>query len=175
MEFLVDFTFGIIGGIISSFIFLYLILYYLRPRLRISQSISCVKHGDETFYLIKIVNTSKYDVFDVRVDFFKVRLIPMSNNKTNKRIAQLELQDNFIPHMNKLSSKDMSAGYAYRVVCKENLQDILKQNEHVILEVKIIARHGLSGLSKVFIQSYRMVDIKNGEFNWGTDTNISVY
>lgn len=150
-----------------------MVLKYLRPYLVISDDISCIKDKDgENIFLIKILNKSFFDVFDVRVDFFKVRIIPMPNNKTNKKIKELPLIDPFIPHIKKWDKKDFNAEYAYRVICKENLIEILNGNEDVILEIKIIARHGLSGLSNVFYKRYKSYNIKEGEFLWGKDLTI---
>lgn len=175
-----SFLLGLLGNIISSFLFLLAVLWLLRPKISVCSQIAMQKNaieGEPVAYFFKIVNKSLFDAFDIQLELSKMEHIKVSKEGINERITDVELKHNEIKHIMPYmtTSKCKKRNYAKHAILFrsfQNLSDILK-NENETLELQITLRHGLTGLSRVYKSAYiDSNDIIEGTFEFGNSLNI---
>ena len=163
-------------GVISSFVLLMLLFAFMKPCIDISPKIAhldTAKYVPEfkDSYLIKIVNTSWYTSYDIKVKLEKIQTYGVKNGKNN-RLLPLELIAKEVTYIkNKSLLKPDNGQNAYLLRTPENISDILEANDKI--RFTLIARHGFSGLTKIFIQDYESIsDVEKGHFRSGKTFEI---
>ncbi len=157
----------------------------MRPSIKISMDIAKEKGEDGMdLYLFKFVNHSFFKAFDVYAELYQLQKISIKDGANigfNTRLIKIDLPvdriTNFDAYPNFLhrifSKKHNEASFAYRIKCKSDLSEIL-QDEYKLIQLQITLRHGLTGLSDVFVQNYTDKNqIKRGSFVFGKDLNIN--
>jgi len=165
---------NIICGLIVSFIFLYTLLQFLRPSFEISKKICCTTDPEtgKKSYKFKVVNKSIYHAFDTKFELFLMEPVINTVGSYNLKYRVLETNPCYLNHCprvrNKPSIKDPSALFATILRTEEPIEDMLnKTNTYV--ELKITARHGLTGLAGAFTQQFGGSDViaKDHKFQFG--------
>jgi len=176
----------VVTGLTSSAVFL-LLLYFLKPRVRISDFISSCYDNDaaQQRYYFKILNRSLFfKIYDIKVRAYSCENIPSHNGddvifkeielkKTNQWVmARMNFkhlwQEFFIGDKRLNSRSDYAAQFSTYV----NLSDVLKQKSYIRIEV--LAKHSLTGFSIVKTKTYKHVsNIKKGSFNSGNTCKIA--
>jgi hypothetical protein len=168
-------------NIVSSFIFLFAVLYLLRPKLAVATKICkqemCIPGESEPSYLFKIVNRSYFDAFDVHLELLQLTQVKVTSKGINERGKPLPMKRNEIKHIPPFMStaKCEERSYARHAILfrtHENLERILN-DENQTLQLRIILRHGLTGLSRLYKTDYiNKYDIEEGEFEFGNSLEI---
>lgn len=169
---------GILGSMIASFIFIFLILWFFRPRIKISPFI-CKDYlpgeSDVKYYFIKIVNKSWFSAYQVSASLNKRRSYPTPpTGMTNNRITPLTLVLDELNHLHPFRPDfyRKEAKHAFRFRTIDDLSAIIDNpNNSILFEIK--ATHGLTGITKVFVEEYsHSSQVKNGQFTYGTKFNV---
>ena len=162
---------GIISSYIASYFFLLFFIKSKKPKIIISNHISKVEFKGETNYLFKFVNKTKSEIFDIKVEpkFYK----PFGDTKgKNLNGKDIQLEDNFFMHIPQQKEDDKFNLHAMRVRTLKEL-DTEWTDEASFIGLTIIAKHSLSGLSKVFYKEFNTVDcITEKKFASGDDLNV---
>lgn len=166
---------GILSGVASAYCFLMFYLDKRRPKIEISKHICKVVQNPESDnpqlnYYFKFVNRTNTDIFDVRVEptFFK----PIyANGRKNIRATDIQLKDNFIAHIPCDKKDDIHDLHAYHVRTTEDIESNWG-DESSYLKLKIVAKHSLTGLSKVFHEEFSKNDITTKQFLSGNDLGV---
>ncbi|WP_411895721.1 hypothetical protein [Winogradskyella sp. A2] len=166
---LISLLIGIISGAFASYVFLTLYLKRKVPNLIIAERISkCVFDG-ETNYFFKFINKTKSEIFDVRVEltFHKFR-----GGGNNIQEIDLTLKDSYFAYIPVKSKRDVFNLHAVRVRTEDRIEDMW-DNDSSYVRITVIAKHSLSGLSKVYKMDYRSTHfIVNGEYASGDNLNV---
>ena len=156
---------GIISSLIVSILFLWFILHKLRPVVQISNFIC---HSLEDYeinginkvrnkYTFKLVNKSVYDTFDIILELLLLTPINHTGANSNLKSKTLSLRTSNMTHMSRFRKKNSKSDpfkkFAILIHTNEELEDFLKVPESFI-QLRITARHGLSGLAKTFEQHF---------------------
>jgi hypothetical protein len=178
MEYLYDLVIAIIGAIIGSVSFLYIALRTWRPKIKISKLIA---HGEDIAdrnkkaYKFKFINCSKHPAYDVRIRVCSKTILPCGDGVYDTIRKDMQLKRDYLSHIPSFKNKKYSNSAPYAIVFQAplDLEPILKDPNQTV-EVQIILRHGLSGLSDVFFYEYsKLHEVKEGEFNFGRDLTVS--
>lgn len=170
------FTTGLIGNIIASSLFLPIVFIVLKPKILISPYIietdQDSRYPSQTIYCFKVINSSIFfKAFDVSLNLWAVTE-EVSHSKNDILIEDVELVR---PHMFYIESVifgnpwiDKSAQCACIFTTTENIKPLL-EGKNKYLQLQVIVKHGLSGLSGVFTQRFYKVDkcIHKGDFKHG--------
>lgn len=162
-------------SVAASLVFLYLVLILFKPKIGISKFIvynsTYADDPGEVHYYIKIVNYSLFSAYDVKVELTEQRYYPTPpTGSLNKRLKPIELPMNYMQHLPPYRPKWIrkEAAHCMRFRADENLLEIV-QREHSCLRFQVLARHGLTGLVKVFHKEYSdKIQVKAGQFKYGT-------
>ncbi|MCF2489371.1 hypothetical protein [Dyadobacter sp. CY347] len=170
------FAADIVSGFLTSFIFLFALLFLFRPRIKIGPQIAThlKSYGEatpNTWYCFKIVNGSLFRAFDLKVEV--VQKIPMTGpeGKQNHRTILLRLHKDQYNYVAPFRFGEKSE-YALWFMTTDDIAKILNENEHYSVEIRVIAKHELTGLGSVFVRNYSKHDIKNGTFKSGNTFEI---
>jgi hypothetical protein len=159
---------GLFTSLISAMLFLY-ILNLLRPKIEISSEISkSVSLTNKLKYTIKVINKTKFDVYDIKAQLHIIRKCQTPSGEIEKsELIELRRSDPFI--LGKFNRKDINADYAFRFVTYADLDSIWNDDDKDILKFRIICKHQISGVLKCFQHEYRIKRsvIKNGKFKAG--------
>lgn len=164
--------FGIVISIIGSVAFLVL-LWMLKPNIKLAERVAQTEdeEGNE-MYLFKIINNSRFfALYNIEVNLFKVTQETVEGG-LNSRFDHLEVKKNRITRIPHKSKKDSDAFYAQILTCREPLSDHLRRN-NTYIELQIMARHALSGFSKVFDAKFHtQACVENGRFAHGDNLSV---
>jgi hypothetical protein len=175
---------GIIGSLLVSVGFLWFILNKLRPKIIISPAIclSTESYIDEAGngkqrnkYTFKIVNQSKYEAYDIIIELFVMQPINHIGANSNLKSKRLAIRTSNMTSINRFRSKnnkqDPFSMFAILIHTNEQLEPLLAA-ENSFVQLKITARHGLSGLAQTFEERFpNETCIKtNHKFKHGADT-----
>lgn len=171
-----DFCLAIIFGVISSYLLLLLLFMFMKPSFEISDKIAFIDSPRfvpefNNSYLIKIVNVSWYMAYDINVKLEKIESYGVKNGKNNRLlpVPMLSNQVTYIKNSSFLKPNNGENAYLFRT--KENINNILENNDKI--RFTLIARHGFSGLTKIFIQDYEVLsDVNTGHFKFGKSFDI---
>ena len=171
-----DFLLGVAASLLASFIFLFLILFTLAPSIKISPFIvkrDGVKNRNEPaiVYVFKFINKSYFKSFDINLELFKLERLPQENGKWDTRFKRMEMVESslkFVPGFWYFGEIDKTANYAILPKTFEDIESLIN-DDHVYLQLQITARHGLTGLSRVFKKDFALANhcIKNGKHKHG--------
>lgn len=162
---------GIGSGLIASYIFLAVFLDKKRPDIRISEWISQDVIKGENNYLFKFVNSTNKEIFDVRIEatFYK----PFGDmNGRNFQLKDIKLKDNFLAYIPCNLGNDDHNLHCARIRTTENLLDQWTDSSSFI-RFTVIAKHSLTGLSKVFVKDFHHKDrITTKKFISGDELSV---
>lgn len=169
--------FGIVTSVIGSIAFI-ILLWMLKPSIKISNSIARTKQSDKEtgeekdIYLFKIVNNSWFfSLYNLEVSLFVVRKETVEGG-INSRFDRLNIKKEKITRIPNKSSDKSDAFYAQILTSSEPLYSHLRRKDNYI-ELQIMARHALSGFSKVFTQPFHTQScVSEGEFAHGDNFSI---
>ncbi|MGB8192943.1 MAG: hypothetical protein WCF67_13530 [Chitinophagaceae bacterium] len=166
----------IFGGTTSSLLFLFLVLFLFKPKVRVSYFLCKVQPPEQAaYFLFKFVNLSFFPAYDISVELYKIRKIPMGDRTYNNEFSRLSLVNANISHVAGRSfywNKKPDNPHCVLIRSVENLSEILS-DEMTGIVLKISLKHGLTGLSKVFEREYcQESDIKKGKFKSGTKFGV---
>lgn len=175
----VNFAIGTVGSFIASSAFIFSVFKWGRPNIVISENIAkSIDNFDpdkRTCFMFKIINKSKYNAYDIKLEVNKVISIHAVNG-SHKRLIQIDLM---VPYLESLSGyekkwkKLQTSDFAASFRTFENLTEILA-NELNAIEIQVTLKHQITGLSKVFYHKFvNKSCIKDGTFHAGNDTSVS--
>jgi hypothetical protein len=170
----------LVGGIISSFVFLLVVLYFMRPNLRISdvivKQVNTFDGETEYTYMFKVINQSWFDAYEVEVELFEVNFYPAIAGGMHKRLIDLTLKRNYvrqIPGRKRLKRTDQLANHCVIFRTNTDLESIL-QDKRKCLQLQFTSKHGLTGLSRIHLKNYiSLYSIKEGMFRFGNTFEIN--
>ena len=172
MNFLISLVLGVIAGIIASYLFLMYFLKKKKPIIEISGFISKTVFDGETNYFFKFVNKTDSEIFDIRVEptFYK----PVGDlGGKNLQGKDIVLKDNYFMQMPCNKENDIHNLHAKRVRTLTNLEEKWTDDSSFI-RLTIIAKHSLSGMSKVFFKDFNSREcITEKKFLSGDDLSVS--
>ena len=157
---------GIVSGIISSILFL-IALFFLKPRIKISDKICTNSEFGKPYYFIKTINKTWWTIYDIKVE---LSLLQASSTKGGKiyKVDNIKLRRDPPFQIPRFSKKDKDAFYAVMFSTEADLDTLWTDNTHS-LKVVISARHTLSGFSRIYTKEYFSKEhaIHRGKFEFG--------
>ncbi|MFD2823236.1 hypothetical protein ACFS5M_06120 [Lacinutrix iliipiscaria] len=172
------FIYNMIGRIIltifSSFLFILLLLRFLRPNLKISKHICYTDIEGKMYYVFKVVNMSKNDLYDIQ--FNLVKKIPYMVNKgkkINNRIIPISLSTNHKDHFAKYKKEKDYGDHAMLLRTEHDLSGDIK-NKKVQVKLTVTGRHGFSNLTRIVSMEFLDSDAikENKEFKFGKSLDV---
>ncbi|MEM7550886.1 MAG: hypothetical protein AAF363_14480 [Bacteroidota bacterium] len=165
---------GIIVGIGSSFTasigFLWLYISKKRPKILISPHISRTTFSGKQYFQFKFVNKTRSPIYDIKVNLSSATPTGSINNR-GIMYKYLEIKHPNLNYVPKEDSKDDYNLHARRLWSSDDFDEIL-EDENVELQLEIIARHDVSGLTSILSKNFTKNSIKNGEFPSGNELLI---
>jgi len=173
-----DYIVEIFGGLCLSIMGLFLI-WFLRPKVKISNSISYITKGEDVIYSIKVINKSYiFRLIDLHFELTMLKPVT-SPNGMNLALKKVELKSDHVWYLSRRKPKWLAkndyATYAIIIKIKEgvNLLDEWKSDESVYLDFKVIAKNNFSGITSINHQKYQHSScIEEGVFEHGNTLNI---
>ncbi|NOX37708.1 MAG: hypothetical protein GXO78_09245 [Calditrichaeota bacterium] len=170
--YLIAILIGIFSSLIASFTFIFF-LARLRPRIEISSKIAKrIGENQNPEYRIKIINRTPRSIINIKAQLHLMAPVstPGGIIMTSKEI---KLKRDEIMEISRFNKKDPLAGYAFRFVTFENIDEIWQDDTHFFLRFRIHATDSFSGFSRVFVKDYhkKRSSIKEGEFEFGNSLN----
>lgn len=171
---------GLASSAASSFVFLRLYVNKLRPKFAIGKQIAWETDiNGSRIYRIKLINTSSFRAYDIKLNFYKVTSThaggASSNHSTPAQIYHFEdipLSSNQIDCLEKYDPKDPNAFYALQVRCFEPLDRNWPSN--AFLRISVSGLHSLSGLrgSETYDFTSSRLCLREGVFFSGRDLDV---
>ena len=160
-----DFFLGVTASLTASLIFLFIILFFLAPSIKISPFITKRVGKEEkgespTFYVFKFVNTSYFSLFDVHIELWQWETIPLGNNCSDIKFKRLDMKLEslkYVPGYWYFGESKRNARYAVLPKTEALLDDHIKE-DHIYLQLQITAKHGFTGLCRVFKKDFAIAD-----------------
>lgn len=172
MNFFLNLIVGVASGIAASYFFLKFFLSKKKPSIAISEHISKQVVNGENSYLIKFVNMTDCEIFDIHIEltFYK----PIGDyNGGNLHGTDIVLKDSFLSYMPCNSSSDPHNLHAVRIRTTNNIEEMWSDASSFI-RLSIIAKHSLSGFNKVFINDFLNREcITDRRFLSGNDLTVN--
>jgi hypothetical protein len=172
MEFILNLFIGIASGVAASYFFLKFFLNKKKPKISISNYISKQVVNGENSYLLKFVNMTNSEIFDIHIEltFYK----PLGDyNGGNLQGKDIKLKDNFLSYMPCNSTNEPHNLHAVRIRTTDNIEEMWSDNTSFI-RLSIIAKHSLSGFNKVFVKDFISKDcITQKRFLSGNDLSVN--
>ncbi|MEX2574899.1 MAG: hypothetical protein WD317_11405 [Balneolaceae bacterium] len=173
MDYMIDaLLVAVLTSVIGSIAF-FVLLWMLKPNIGISNQIAHYNGSDDQdIYLFKIINKSWFFcLYNIEVSLSLVRKETVEGG-INSRFDPLLIKKNRITQIPNLRSNGDDAFFAQILTSKERLSLLLSSNDRY-LELQIMARHALSGFSKVFTKRYHTPScVVRGKFVHGNDFSI---
>ena len=158
------------SGIFVSFIFILLLLRFFRPKFEISPYIC---HRDGKYYF-KVVNKSIYHAFDVTIELFAMTPYLQTESFPSVTMGSVPLQYGNVSTINRFRrnnhTKDPYSLFAINIATEFDVESKISE-EKVFFEIRLTARHGLTGLADRFIQRFPNEEVikENHKFCYGDD------
>jgi hypothetical protein len=175
MDFALALLLGVISSYISSYLFLKRFVNAKRPEIEISPQIAyhLNKKDNCRYHYFKFVNKTDADIFDVSCELTFMKAI---NGVDGQNLVgdDVQLNDDFFSQINQKRRDDVNSQHAYWIFTKTDVASMWEeQGNHSFLRLKIIAKHSLTGLSKVFYKDFFKANvIIPGEFRQGDDLTV---
>ena len=159
-------------SIAASFTFLFLVLILLKPKIKISPFLTqgqSLRAAEGIVHSLKIVNRSVFIGYDVRVELHELRKIPMPGDTFNSQLIVIPL---VVYSLTTIAGYrpmwwDKGAPHCAKFRTQRDLSTILADPMSSV-RVRVISRHGLTGLSNVHTQEYTVqAQVKAGQFTSG--------
>lgn len=164
---------GVISSIAASYFFLAFYLKNKTPNIEISDYVCQEKgkDGNKTF-AFKLVNKTKVPIYDVKIQCCFLTPIG-SDGGQHLEAKYVNLNYDTYTHIPCESKGDSHALHAVQVVCKDDLLTMW-ENPSTFIRLQVIAKHELSGFSKVHVKNYHnRNNIKIGMFKFGNCLEIA--
>lgn len=172
---------GALASLLASFVFLFLILFILAPSIKVSNYIVkrkgvASRNEPETVYVFKFVNKSYFNCFDVNFELFKLERLPQGNEQWDTRYKRMEIVESslkYVPGYWYFGVTNRAASFAVLPKTYENIEALI-DDDHVFLQLQITAKHGLTGISRVFKKDFAIANdcIKVGKHKQGRHLGI---
>ena len=157
---------GLISGVVSSLIS-FVIMYFISPRIIIAPKIAESQEGNDTFYRIKVVNKSRFPLYNV--DYCLYYCDEQAEGViTTHRIHSFKPPLRFI---SRYSSRDKGHRYAVRITYKID-KTKYPLNDHAFLRITFVATHGFTGTTRCFSTTFTQNDVVNGVFEIGKSPRV---
>ncbi len=165
---------GLISGVIASGIFLF-ILTGLSPRLKLSKAAVLSKALTQKDKIsFKVINHTWSDLVNLKATLHTVRSIPAGNGTRNivKKITLTNADPPILPKSKPRQRNYSDNVYVFNAILSDAQLALLK--EDVTLRFRLVAKHPVSGVHKVFQQRYSMSNdtIQEGIFAAGENFDI---
>ena len=168
---------GVLASLLASIIFLFFILFTLAPSIKISGFIAkrngvAARNEPDTVYVFKFINKSYFNCFDINIELFMLERLPQGGNgKWDTRYKRMEVVESslkFVRGFWYFGEINKAANYAVLPKTFENIEALIN-DDHIFLQLQITARHGLTGLSRVFKRDFAIAHdcIKDGKHKHG--------
>lgn len=173
MEFYSNIFIGLLSGIgsgfISSICFLKFFLSKKIPIIKISDYISRQSINNQECFILKFVNLTNSELFDIQ--FNLIIFTPIGDlNGANIQGNEIKLSENFMSYIPAKSKNDQFNSFAVRIRTMENLEELWKKN--TFLRLTIIAKHSYSGFNKIFFKDFLKENISTKEFVSGESLEV---
>ena len=173
-ECIINNTLGIIFiNLVSSFLFVLVLLWSAKPKVFIVPII--IQPGEqENHFQIKIINKTLFSLYDIKISLFYYETFSGPDNILNFRYVRINLKTDKIDFIskNKLFNNNYGDNCIVLNIRDENLKENLKLTRKN-LELKVTAKHQLTGLSNITIHRFIGTDIfVKGRFKQG---NSKIY
>jgi hypothetical protein len=145
-------------SVTASLIFLFVVLALFKPKIKISpfltQSFSPRKE-EGIVHTVKIVNMSIFTAYDVKVEMHVLHKLPTPDGTLNTQLTEIPLVYNYLSTIDGRRPRwyRKNADHCVRFRTCEDVSTML-QDPMASVEVRVILRHGLTGLSNVHTQEY---------------------
>ncbi|WP_316368819.1 hypothetical protein [Candidatus Thiodiazotropha sp. CDECU1] len=163
---------GIVSSLVASAIWLYFFAR-LRPNIEISPFISIGENETGKYYVIKLVNKTRRPIINIRcrLNLVQPKSIPGGLIYSNRGI-KLEREEVFM--IDKFDDRDEDAKYAWRFVCREDLETDWNEKQGAYLIFRVLATDSLSGLSKYFAMRFftKSDCLLQGSHGYGKDVTV---
>jgi hypothetical protein len=174
-----SFLSSLVSNFLTSFAFIFLLLWLFRPNIKISpvvaHHIDQLDPNNRPCWVFKIFNRSHFSAFDIKIEILQSIPIPTTTGHYNYRQMPIQLVKSefyhVAPYKYKWQDKN-NTEYALQFRTYEDLQSILNANGSSTIHLRVICRHSLTGLGKVWNVKYTNADIKSGKFKPGNDFGI---
>lgn len=160
---------GILSGAISSII-IYCLVFKIKPKILISDQIAKSFENDKCIYRIKIVNKSKFDVFNVDCHLYYC----YTQEDGIIQITEISPIKTRITHISRYNKKDENNEHAVRLSfdITEKYEHQLLSDENAFFQLTVVATHGFTNTSTHIEKKYLSNNIKNGRFETGNSMKI---
>lgn len=170
------FLFGLTYAIIASLIFLFVVLIFFRPYIKISKHIASHRdEGGKPCFRFKFYNCSIFSGHDVLIDLRELEEIPANPKGKDILVRNIELTTSKFPYIPRFLPRFLVNNYAYHCVQVKTYEDICKilTERRKSLQIRIILKHGLTGLSKNYIRNFHTEKcLIDGEFEFGNSLEV---
>lgn len=169
------FIFNVICSLIASFGFIILLLFCLKPKFHIAEYIAhdgvSLFGENHEVYMFKVLNKSFFAAYDVNVELHLLQPVRGEKKITNKFYKKLTFRSNqvsYVPGRFMIPDGDNAMIF----VTHDDLESHLAHTENY-LQIRLTARHALTGLTNVINQEYVSVkNIKQGKYKSGNTFDI---
>lgn len=164
----------IILSIISSFVFIFLLLKTMRPNIQISPEICRKDIGGQDWYIFKVVNRSRYDLYDIKFRLIqKTPYLANKGSKINYQLNELPLSTTHEDHFAKCRRKHGYGDHALLLRTDHNIENDIKDKDNSI-KLTVTGRHGLTNLTRIKSQDFNKISqINDGkEFKFGRSLDV---
>jgi hypothetical protein len=171
------FFFGLTYAIVASLIFLFVLLFLFRPYLKIGDKIA--SHIDETgkaCFRFKFYNRSFFSGHDAVIDLRMLEDMPANPTGKDVLVTKVELTTRNFPYIPRYIPGYFVKNYAYHCIQVKTYADVrnILSDRKNSLQLRIILKHGLTGLSKNYIRDFNTPKcIVNGEWVFGNSLEIN--
>ncbi|TQI71828.1 hypothetical protein JM79_2777 [Gramella sp. Hel_I_59] len=163
---------GFVLSIGTSIVFILLLLFFLQPRIEISDKICYKTQKGKKFYFFKIVNRSWFSAYTIEFELYKKIPYIVDKVKVNHRIEEIALSRS---KFYSIPPYKRTKGYGDHAVLIRTFEDLNKdinvKNQEYILIVS--AKHGLFNLTKVTTQTFENSEVfHKGHFKFGKNLGV---
>ena len=162
---------GISASFLASYAFLHFFLLKKVPTLTLSKQI-CKERGKDVKYFFKFVNHTNVPIFDIWLRAVLCTPVGKTDGQ-DVRARELKLRSSRYSHVPCEQKTDHNAIHAVQVRCLDDLEELwISESSYVRFEV--VAKHELSGFSKVYTETYHSKElIVEGKFGFGNELNVN--
>ena len=161
---------GILSGLVASFLWL-LLFRRFRPKIQISEQIALSRLDGPISYRVKVLNKSRFDLLDMRLEFTLVEPRNMPGGTIYHRVplsvrpAELVV----LPAKPWMAWRDKKKfPDATRIKLDEDLDAVWTDRLHTNLRLRISGKHSLSGVGRSFeVEFHEGSCIVEGSFRTG--------
>jgi hypothetical protein len=174
---LVNIVINIFCSLFASLLFLFVVLFFFKPSIKISPFLTqgpSPRAGEGIAYFVKIVNLSYFIAYDVRVEMHTLKKLPMPGDKVNLLLSKIPLVIDSLPMIAGYRSEKKSPEARHCVKFRTTMDlSTMLADDLTSIQVRVILRHGLTGLSNVHTQVYtHPSQVKLGNFTSGSTFDV---